>query len=373
MKKGLFCIIVVMLMFLGTVVPGSTAAVSNLKLVPLPVGSTLYVGGGGPGNYSKIQDAINDAMDGDMVFVYDDSSPYQETLTINKSLSLVGENRETTILEMITENTTAVTISADNVSICSLTIKMISSTGRNCGIWISKMSAWPGETEIIRNVHVFNNNIEGVSDICYGINCLYLNYGNISDNSLNCKYFGVQLFLSSHNLVINNVVEKSKWGIYISNTWNPRFHLWFTHPQFGDNVISGNIVRNNQYGILLDGDRTSNDKILQNNITDNEIGIVLGTALQSEIAMNNFIGNDRNAMIFTINLFFYLTNSWHDNYWDRAKKLPVPIFGRFWFLFMYNTDFGETNFGNVMPLGQYPVVAFDWTPAQEPYDIPAGG
>jgi len=36
---------------------------------------------------------------------------------------------------------------------------------------------------------------------------------------------------------------------------------------------------------------------------------------------------------------------------------------------MYHTYFGETNFGNAISLGKYPVIALDRTPAQEPYDI----
>jgi len=35
-------------------------------------GNILYVGGSGPGNYSIIQNAINDASDGDTIFVFDD-------------------------------------------------------------------------------------------------------------------------------------------------------------------------------------------------------------------------------------------------------------------------------------------------------------
>ena len=60
---------------------------------------TLYVGGSGPGNYTKIQDAIDDAFFGDTVFVYDDSSPYYENLKISKSIELIGENRNTTIID----------------------------------------------------------------------------------------------------------------------------------------------------------------------------------------------------------------------------------------------------------------------------------
>ena len=50
-----------------------------------PRGNVLYVGGSGPGNYTKIQDAVDDASDGDTVFVY--SGIYYETIFLtNKSI-----------------------------------------------------------------------------------------------------------------------------------------------------------------------------------------------------------------------------------------------------------------------------------------------
>ena len=52
-------------------------------------GNTLYVGGTGPGNYSKIQEAINDVSDGDTIFVY--SGTYDEKIILDKSLKLSGE------------------------------------------------------------------------------------------------------------------------------------------------------------------------------------------------------------------------------------------------------------------------------------------
>ena len=62
-------------------------------------GNTYYVGGSGPNNYTRIQDAIDNTTGGDTVFVYDDNSPYYERLVIDKSINLIGENRNTTIVD----------------------------------------------------------------------------------------------------------------------------------------------------------------------------------------------------------------------------------------------------------------------------------
>ena len=59
----------------------------------------LYVGGNGESNYTIIQEAIDDALDGDTIYVYDESSPYQENLIINKKINLIGEDYKTTIID----------------------------------------------------------------------------------------------------------------------------------------------------------------------------------------------------------------------------------------------------------------------------------
>jgi len=45
-------------------------------------------------------------------------------------------------------------------------------------------------------------------------------------------------------------------------------------------------------------------------------------------------------------------NIWNENYWNRPRLLPYPIFGIGEFLFF-----------------SFRWVVFDWHPAQEPYDI----
>lgn len=80
---------------------------------------TLYVGGSGPGNYTTIQDAINASVDGDTVFVYQRSSPYQENIVIDKSISLIGENLNT-IIETRNDNLSIIQIHHDSVKISNL-------------------------------------------------------------------------------------------------------------------------------------------------------------------------------------------------------------------------------------------------------------
>ena len=56
----------------------------------------FYVGKNAPGNYSYIQDAIDNASNGDTIFVY--NGTYRENIIVNKTLNIFGENKETTII-----------------------------------------------------------------------------------------------------------------------------------------------------------------------------------------------------------------------------------------------------------------------------------
>jgi len=85
-------------------------------------GNVLYVGGNGTGNYTNIQDAIDDAISGDTIFVFDDSSPYYENLVINKSIQLLGESKETTVVNG-NDSGDVITISVDYVIISGFTIE----------------------------------------------------------------------------------------------------------------------------------------------------------------------------------------------------------------------------------------------------------
>ncbi|MFQ6060517.1 MAG: cell surface protein, partial [Thermoplasmata archaeon] len=90
-----------------TIMPGNVRA------------TTLYVGGGGPGNYTTIQAAINAASPGDVVYVY--SGTYSENVIVSKSLSLIGEDAQTAIIDAGSSDS-AVTVTFDWVNITGFTL-----------------------------------------------------------------------------------------------------------------------------------------------------------------------------------------------------------------------------------------------------------
>ena len=116
-------------------------------------GNWLYVGGSGPGNYTKIQDAIDNASKGDTVLVYDDSSPYYENIIINISINFIGENRNSTVIDGMASGNSCIEIIANNVHISNFTIQNTLYTN-NAGIWIRRANH-----NIIFNNNIFDSNI----------------------------------------------------------------------------------------------------------------------------------------------------------------------------------------------------------------------
>ena len=88
MKNGVTCIIIFLffgLAFTPTVRTSPLEELSDPMLFRNYDGNTLYVGGSGPENYSRIQDAVDNASMGDTIFVYGRSSPYYENIIITKN------------------------------------------------------------------------------------------------------------------------------------------------------------------------------------------------------------------------------------------------------------------------------------------------
>jgi len=92
---------------------------STYNFVLTTLNNTLFVGGNGPNNYSRIQDAVDNASDGDTVYVY--NGIYYENVGIRKSIDLVGEDRNSTIIDGLNKSS-AINVGAQWVTIEKFTI-----------------------------------------------------------------------------------------------------------------------------------------------------------------------------------------------------------------------------------------------------------
>jgi len=324
-------------------------------------GNTLYVGGNGSGNYTKIQDAINDSSNGDTVFVYDDSSPYYENVVVDKSINLIGEDRDTTVIDGNMSGD-VVYIFADWVNISGLTIRNGGLDWGDSGIDISSNSNTISDNIISYNGQYYansgililgsisNNSITGnnISNNYFGI-CLSKESSSniVTGNSILYNTYGVAIWYSNYNNITGNNISNNGYGIQLDDSSN--------------NIITDNKINsNNKEGILLDN--SNNNNITGNNIQNNHIwGMIMSYSVNNIIEKNNFIGHIRH-----VNIGFSNRNTWNENYWDNwiGIKIKLPIFQKF-----PKIIFGFWLYP--IPFPPIPVFsfAFDRNPAQEPYNI----
>jgi len=346
---------VILLFFSMSVIPST--GTTDVKQIAMPTvkGDTLYVGGNGTGNYTKIQDAIDNASKGDTVYVY--NGTYYENVKVYKSINLIGEDRDTTTIGR--EGGISCSISADWVNISGFTIK--NSWDRGDGIVIESSFNTITGNNIVDNIygiffsvspHDENNNISGniISSNRIGIHLWHDDDNTISSNTIiNNTEFGIILWYSDENEISRNSISGNYVGISL------------VYSQ--DNIITGNTIKNNKFGIELFD--SSGNFILRNNITNNQLGINLtnyafGT-VNGIVKENNFIENDQSVD------YNYFLNRWIGNYWDDWDSLlPRPVKSKCVFVLL--SGLLSEIFKEYVEIS-IPWVQFDWHPAQEPYDI----
>ncbi len=207
----------------------------------------LYVDDDGERNFNNIQDAINASYDGDNIFVY--NGFYEEKISINKKITLQGEDKNNTIINAL-NNDSAINVKVDNVKITGFTIK--------------NASRYNPENVII----------VGGTPIC-GIVCHYNN--NIIYNNIikNCDS-GIYLNNTKNNIIEKNFLNNS--GIYLKNSSN--------------NFISTNIITNSKTAILILR-KSINNTIEKNDLISNDCGLSLNSNSDfNDINNNNFINNE---------------------------------------------------------------------------------
>ena len=237
LSKGLT--IIVIILFIGISVIPSTGRLLEKSYTVSFDGNIFYVGGSGPGNYTKIQDAIDDASDGDTVFVY--NGTYGENLIMDKSINLIGEDKETTVIDGGGIGD-VIYVYGDLVNINGLTIKNSGNNYNDVGIRIVSNNNFL-EINIIKW-----NNANGIIINSYN-NIIIKN--EIKSNSLD----GILIYgFNSYNNTIscNNIILNGQYGI--------RFHSSSSN----NTIFSNMLISNTEDGIVLAKETSNNWVIIPN-------------------------------------------------------------------------------------------------------------
>jgi len=235
--------------------------------------------------YSTIQEAINapETLDGHKIFVA--SGIYYEHVTINKALSLIGEDRSTTIIDGNGMGK-VVYVTANNVEVRNFTIR-----NGAFGLWLDNSY----------NSKIISNNFQNG---LYGIRLYHSRNSEIIGNNI-CGYtwFGIEIKESSNTTLRDNSMIENEYNFGVNG--NSLFD--FINNIDVSNTINGKPVYYliNQHDITIDGStfqeigylglvNSTNIKVKNLNVQNNIQGILFAFTTNSSIndvnAKNNWNG-----------------------------------------------------------------------------------
>jgi parallel beta-helix repeat protein len=273
----------------------------------------LYVGGSGPNNYTQIQQAIDNASNGDIVYVYPGvyseyhpSGQWGYCVQINKSITLRGEDPTQTF---------------------------INGTGQGIVVKVG-------------------------GSLYAGIRIMdYYMQTTIHNNILRNNSAGIYIFLNRDVSIQNNTIEENDNGI-----------IFFDGRSC---FISHNLIRNNTRGLSLtygDYNVIPVDCIARDNIIrDNAVGVV-GENTRFSVRFNNFIQNQKQGedskgvYLSSVMLLLKIGIEWYKNYYDDWK-LPIPR------PFIGVGVIAIQGIHGDLPIIVYPLIEIDRYPHRTPYEI----
>lgn len=330
------------------------------KPLPTSKGNWLYVGGNGPGNYSSITTALQNASTNDTIYVY--SGIYSEgILTINISISLIGQSNLSTIIDHSTfifntkniiltefcfQNFSQIAIASeygDNVSHNTVTNTIFTNISSGitienssyntiinnhfdeCGIFLSPaldLFLSSKETDYFTNT-ILNNTVNGKP-------LIYLQ----DVNGRSISNAGEIILLRCMNITISQI----SFGIGLSllefiKTTNTKV----TNNDLNNTIIflinsSENTIADNRFYTPF-GEYQANGLILFDQCHNNEITNNI-FSYQSLIAIfmssnNSFTHNDFYRYLHSRPFITFVNadNTWQRNFWMRPRILPKLIFG----------------------------------------------
>jgi len=343
-----------------------SSAYEEVETIPLITkGRIIYVGGSGPGNFIKIQDAIDNASDGDTVFVLS-GVYYEYHILVNKTINLFGEDKHTTIIDGNNMGD-ILYINADNVYISGFTFQSgeVKHTEAIHQYYCNKstitnniihdIDGFEGSIWLFRacNNTITNNTFSSIFGTC--LSFTFSSNNIVSGNNFSNNGAGICAWFTTDTIFKENNISNTHIGIIL---WNGDFDSkdWNGY----NTVTMNNIINNSDYGIIID--LSYSNTISMNNIINNKLGIWIDWSNSNIIEKNNFIGNKRHAKFETA-----FKTKWNENYWGKPRLFPKLLLGiiyEFPIPFPVPIDF---------PIEGIPIPGLqsDMHPAKKPYKIPS--
>ena len=274
MLKKMFTILIIVLLLSISLLPNAISDDHSFRNI-------IYVDDDGGADYTSIQDAIDEANAGDTIYVY--SGTYYENIVINKTITLQGEDRDTTIVDG--EGNCRITVISDWVIINGFTIQ------KNTSIGIISNSS------TVSNCNISDNYI-GI--ITSGFN------NTFSDNFVSNNDQGINLD-GQKNSIFNCTILNNEEGIYIYEGNNSVIDCNISNNNYGvyldfsiGNILNNCDFTNNWFAIFFDADHATADGCDNNNITfcnisNNDNGICIGYSKNCYI-LNSKIINNQNGI-----------------------------------------------------------------------------
>lgn len=271
-------------------------------------GATIIVDCNGSGDYDSIQNALNAAGVGDMIFVW--AGIYDENIIIDKSVTLIGNGTIETILNG-ESNVAVVQITANQVKINGFTIQ--SNQIAKTGILLTN----------VNNCNISDNNCSN------NINGIYINNSKnniiVNNTFMNCDN-GIVIDNSESNIIDNNTLISC--GIYLTGH---TLSQWNTHDIYDNNTVNGKPIyywKNINVGIIPSGAgqiiiaNCQNITIEYQDLSNGSIGIMLGFSNNNIIRNNTCnLNNKFGIYLFNSKLNLMANNICNVNQWDALELI----------------------------------------------------
>ena len=297
---------------------------------------TWYVDDSGGANFTRIQDALTTANEGDTITVRDGN--YLENVKVNKSLTIQSENGSAlTVVQAANPDDHVFNVTVGYVNISGFTVKGATGGYFKAGIYLY----YADQCNMTYN-NCSNNEI--------GISAGYSNNNAITGNTVtDNNRWGVKFFSSGNNVIAGNNLSNNYGGFYL-------------YPSSNNNTTTGNAVSNNTNQGIEISSSSNNNTVTGNNISNNSIvGVYIRHSSNNKIYLNNFVNNTDNIDS---------TNS--TNIWNSTEEITYTYNGTMFtnYLGNYWDDYTDIDVNNDGIWDNLCSIDSDWDyhPLVEPFE-----